>query len=297
MLPKISIVVHLFNREKMLRETLDSILSQGYPNLELIVVDDASTDNGWEVVESYGSAIHHKIRLTGKRTSPVEALNAGFAKATGEVMTWINTKNKLWDKSLFLVGDTFASLPQVEWLTSYGTTIDDESRPIRVVRLYKHIYDFLIGKWEIIQQESTFWRNSLWERTGSQLDPKYPWSFDAALWTKFFMHAPLFHINTITGAYRETAQAQSVAQRPVLVKNTMVALNDMKKAAPFSMKLLAFIYNMFRMTKPLIRNIPDSVFAKIPILNKFCYPCIEFRANGTAWKPVVIMRNPYRVTH
>ena len=295
--PKISIVVHLFNREAYLRETLDSILNQKYPNLELIVIDDASTDKGWEILETYGKAIAYKERLTGSRTSPVEALNIGFSHSTGEIMTWINTKNILFPKSLFVIAEVFSEMPEVKWLTGFGTMIDDDSRPLRVIRLYKHIYDYLRDSWEIIQQESTFWRRNLWTETGSRLEPEYPWSFDTTLWTKFFPVAKLYHVNTIIGAYRENAQSTSIRQRPVILENTMRSLRILQKNAPAKTKIEGVLYRVLRLGKPLLRNIPDSVYARIPLLNIFCYPCIQFVPRDKQWKPAHSLKNPFRVTH
>lgn len=295
--PKISIIVHLFNRETYLKETLDSILDQNYPNLELIVVDDGSTDKSWEILEGYGAKITHKERLTGSRTSPVEALNVGFKHSTGEIMTWINTKNILHYKSLFVVADIFQSLPHVEWLTGLGTMIDDESRYLRTIKLYRSKYDYLMNQWEVIQQESTFWKRSLWDKAGSQLDLKYPWSFDAALWAKFFLYTEIYHVNTILGAYRENPQGQSVRQRPVLLENTYRAIEEMRKNTPRKTRVFGFIYRIVRTARPLLRGLPDAWYARIPLLNTFCYAGIEYHSKNNVWMPIVNPKNPFRVVH
>ena len=49
--PKISVVIQCFNREQYIAEAIESVVNQGYPNLECIVIDDDSTDGSWKVIE------------------------------------------------------------------------------------------------------------------------------------------------------------------------------------------------------------------------------------------------------
>ena len=293
--PKISLIVHCFNREGYIKETLDSILSQGYPNLELIVIDDGSTDKSWEIICSYGNAITYKEQLTGNRTSPIFALNTGFKKATGEVLMWLNTKNILLHKSLFIVGEVFNELPEVQWLTGLGCMIDDRGLPLRVLSLYRNKYDYMAGKWEVIQQESSCWRKSLWDKTGAQMDPAYEWAFDIALWVKFFKVAPLHQINTIFGAYRETAKSQSVQNRDVFLSHVHNALKDQWNSVTMKERVLYGIYRILYFFRFVLRPLPDHVFAKIPLLNFFSAPIVRYKQIDGAWKPTLAKANTFKL--
>jgi glycosyltransferase involved in cell wall biosynthesis len=85
--PLVSIIVPAFNREDTLRETLDSCLAQTYPNVEVIVVNDGSTDSTRAVAESYGS----RIRLVNQSNSGLAgARNAGHAIARGDFVAWMD---------------------------------------------------------------------------------------------------------------------------------------------------------------------------------------------------------------
>ncbi len=89
-LPLVSVCIGSYNREKYIRETLDSVCGQTYPNIEIIVVDDASTDRTVEIVESYG----RRVRLVrAKRNSGLPSVprNMALAEATGEFIAFLDS--------------------------------------------------------------------------------------------------------------------------------------------------------------------------------------------------------------
>jgi glycosyltransferase involved in cell wall biosynthesis len=291
--PKISIIIHCFNRENYIRETLDSILQQEYPNLELIVIDDGSTDKSWEIIKSYGSKISYMEHLQGSRTSPVPALNIGFSKATGDILMWLNTKNILLHKSLFIIGEVFTTLPQVEWMTGLASMIDDRSLSLRILSVYRNKYDFLAGKWEVIQQESTCWRRSLWEKTGGSMDSHFEWAFDIALWVKFFKVAPLYQINTIIGAYRETATSQSIQNRSVFLSHVHEALKEQWTGITAKERMLYYLYRLCYALRIFLRIIPDSIFGKIPFLHIYGASIVRYSKIKEKWEPEARIANPF----
>lgn len=296
--PKISFIVHSFNRGEYLRETLDSILNQGYPNLELIVIDDNSSDKSWELIQEYGARITYKERLQGMRMSPTYALNVGFSHATGEILGWLNAKNILMHKSLFAVAEVFATYAQVEWLTGVGLIINSAGITANIIPIRKDYYESLLSLPWNIQQESTFFRKSLWDRTGGRFDEvEYPWAFDVALWdTKFFHTAKLYHLNTILGAYRKLPTAQSSARTGEFYDYVEKARQEMRGRVKKSDLVYAEAYWALRVLKPLLRNIPDGVYAKIPLLNRFCHLSIAFQNLNNPNLPYlkIYKRNPFR---
>lgn len=85
--PLVSIVIPVYNGSNFLREAIDSALFQTYKNIEIIVVNDGSTDNTEEIVRSYGS----KLRYFQKENGGVStALNLGIKKSNGEYISWLS---------------------------------------------------------------------------------------------------------------------------------------------------------------------------------------------------------------
>jgi len=294
--PKISVVIQCFNREEYIAETIESVINQRYPNLECIVIDDDSTDGSWKVIARYKDRLAYCEKWPGKRTSPIYAFNRGFAKSTGEILYSLNDKNKLMPGSLFAVAKVFSAFPDVEWLTGIGLLIDRNGIIANVIPVRKDYYEHLTGVPWAIQHESTFWRRSLWERTGGKFDDEYPWAFDAGLWRKFFFKTKLYHLNTVLGAYRKTPNAMSSARKEEFYLYYAKAREDMRRRASAADLVYMNIYRTLRWFKPILRNIPDSVWSHIPILSKLSHEAISFQNLNNTDLPQLkrYKRNPFR---
>ena len=93
-MPKVSIVLPVYNGEKYLRESLDSILTQTFSDWELIIVNDCSTDGTQNIIEEYVSK-DSRIRTIKNSINQKlpESLNIGFRISTGEYLTWTSDDN------------------------------------------------------------------------------------------------------------------------------------------------------------------------------------------------------------
>lgn len=89
---KVSIVLPTYNGAKYIRQSIDSCLNQTYKNIELIIVDDGSTDKTSEIIKSYNDNRIKYIKHEKNIGLPY-ALNTGFANATGDYLTWISDDN------------------------------------------------------------------------------------------------------------------------------------------------------------------------------------------------------------
>jgi glycosyltransferase involved in cell wall biosynthesis len=199
--PRITIVTAVYNGEKYLDATMRSIVNQGYPDLEYIVVDDGSTDASEQIIAKYQKHLACWIKQPNRGL--YAALNAGFAHATGEIMGWLNASDMLQVDGLFVVGSVFAHMPRVQWITGRPTKIGAGGMTIDVLPVPRWSrYRFLAGANKYIQQESTFWRRTLWEQAGGFADASLRAEGDFELWVRFFRHAPLYSVNALIGGYR-----------------------------------------------------------------------------------------------
>jgi glycosyltransferase involved in cell wall biosynthesis len=199
--PKITLVTAVYNGQEYLEETIRSVVEQGYPNLEYIVVNDGSTDGTGEIIRKYERELSCWFRQENQGL--FAALNAGFARSSGEIMGWLNSSDLLQVNGLFTVGSVFAELREVEWITGRITKISATGMTIDVLPVRRWSRGrFLAGANKYIQQESTFWRRSLWERAGGRLSTEYRAEGDFELWVRFFRHARLHSVNALIGGYR-----------------------------------------------------------------------------------------------
>jgi glycosyltransferase involved in cell wall biosynthesis len=199
--PRISLVTPVFNSARYLEATIRSVLGQQYPNLEYIIIDGGSTDGSLDIIRKYESYLHFWTSETDR--GMYDAINKGFARSTGTLMGWISATDLLHAGSLFVVGGVFRTFPEVEWITGRPTGFNDDGMAVEVLKLRRWArMPFLAGANRYIQQESTFWRRSLWERAGGRVDDSRRSASDFELWVRFFRYAKLYAVDALIGGFR-----------------------------------------------------------------------------------------------
>lgn len=201
--PKISIVTPSYNQSEFLEETILSVISQNYPNLEYIVIDGGSTDDSVEIIKKYEKYITYWV--SEKDNGHAHALNKGFEKSTGEIMAWINSDDKYFEWTFKTIAEIYTKFKEVEWTVGLYANFDRRgvlmSGDNSVRAVYKNVFDYLFRDLHI-QQESVFWRRSLWEKCGSFISEEVKLMVDTELWCRFFLNAKLYHIDQVIGGYR-----------------------------------------------------------------------------------------------
>ncbi len=190
-------------------DTIQSVLGQGYPNLEYIIIDGAGDDT-YKILRKYESQLAYWC--SEQDNGQYDAINKGFAKATGDILFWLNADDMLLPKSLFVVSDIFSKFNEVRWISSLmPCTWDAEGSLCGFYRVpgfsKKAFFDgFFLpdtswrpGVW--IQQESTFFRRDLWNDAGAKI-PDYGLAGDFALWCEFYRHADLYGVEYPLGGFR-----------------------------------------------------------------------------------------------
>jgi glycosyltransferase involved in cell wall biosynthesis len=205
--PKISIVTPCFNSEKYLEATINSVLGQRYPNLEYGIVDGGSTDGTIDIIKKYESELAWWV---SERDGGIyNALQKGFMKTTGEVMSWIGSDDMYHPKALWTVAELFSSFRDIQWLVGAATTYDEFGRTINTHSSRRFLrYDFLDGDYQWVQQESCFWRRPLWEAAGSRLDASLKYAGDFELWIRFFRYETLHVTDALIGGFRKRSKDQ-----------------------------------------------------------------------------------------
>lgn len=210
--PRVTVVTPVRNSAKYIEQTIYSVISQNYPNLEYIIVDGASTDGTIDIIRRYEK--HLAWWTSEPDRSVYDAINKGFSRSSGEVLGWINASDVLHVGSLFVVGSVFRTFPKVEWLTGRPTGLNQEGTVVHVGPVpHWSRRRFLMGANKYIQQESTFWRRSLWEKAGGHVDGSKKDVGDFDLWVRFFRHARLYSVDSLIGAYRSHEDAISLRNR------------------------------------------------------------------------------------
>jgi len=159
--PRISIVTPSYNQGRFIEETIRSVLLQGYPDLEYIIIDGASTDQSAEIIQKYEPWLTYWV--SEKDRGQAHAINKGFAKATGDIGAYLNSDDMYLVNALTIASNLFIQF-------HYDLLIGRQARPTykpkwRLLRRswWKHFLNwlpplYLVGEKCTIAQESSFWR-------------------------------------------------------------------------------------------------------------------------------------------
>ena len=226
--PKITIITPNFNGVLYLEDTILSVLGQNYPNLEYIIVDGASTDGSQEIIKKYEDQLAWWI--SEPDNGMYCAIQKGFEHSTGEIMAWINSDDMYHRKAFFTIAEIFCNFQHVNWLLGASTFYDESGRTINCYqsRLFTK-FDFYNRDFMWIQQESVFWRRTLWEKAGSSLNTDLKYAGDFDLWLRFFQSERLFVTDALIGGFRiRRANQLSLDYIDEYLHETEEAINKVK---------------------------------------------------------------------
>ena len=210
--PSVTIVTAVYNQRDYLEETIRSVLLQGYPDLEYIVIDDGSTDGSDEVYRKYERWLHWQRQ---ENAGAAAAYNCGFRQARGDIVAWINSDD------YFLPGGVGqALLPfqgnDVDWVVGEAVYVNSQSERTGV-QAFKFSDDpaswFFINTEFLLPQQGSLWKRSVFESIG-YMDENVHNCFDYELFFRMLEHGyrPVF-----TGAqaatYRFHDTSKSVSQK------------------------------------------------------------------------------------
>lgn len=226
-LPKISIVTPSFNQGKFIEETIQSVLCQDYPNLEYVIIDGGSTDNSVKIINKYKNSLHYWV--SEKDEGHGHALNKGFQHTSGEIMAWINSDDKYTPWCFKVVAEIFKQFPHVMWIVGFYSWWNCNGEMIKAKGVQKNIFDFLLGRYTWIQQESVFWRRDLWEKTGEHINQGYRFMVDGELWTRFFLYESLYSVDCVFSGYRIHSENRARCNMGECLQEMEKAISAMKQ--------------------------------------------------------------------
>ena len=233
--PKISVVTVNFNNGEFLEDTIKSVVDQGYPNLEYILIDGGSTDNSLEIIHKYKE--HFAFWVSEADEGQYQAIQKGFDKSSGEIMAWLNSDDLFLPRSLFTVAEIFDKYKNVNWLMGFAREYTESGALVGQITLpwcRWSKYRYLTNDFQFIQQESSFWKREVWEKAGSKLDFDYDLAGDMELWSRFFRHEKLYTTTMELSGFRH----RKVGQRSKVGKHTY--LEECRQVVKREQKRLSF---------------------------------------------------------
>lgn len=245
MLPTLSVITPSYNQGEFLEETLRSVIRQDYGPLEYIVIDGGSTDDSVDIIKSYAGNLHYWVsEPDGSHTA---GLLKGFARASGEILCWLNSDDLFEPGALVEVGHFFSTHPELSVVYGDALWIDRSGKVVRPKK--EHGFNRFIWTYDhnFIPQPSTFWRKSVYDQVGG-LDTSYQLAFDADFWIRLADITPLHHVPRIWSRmrlypeqrnqkFRALSDHEDLCIRRTYIGNESFASRKCKKVIAKSMRV------------------------------------------------------------
>jgi glycosyltransferase involved in cell wall biosynthesis len=197
--PKISIITPSYNQALFIEETIRSVLLQGYPNLEYIVIDGGSRDGSVDIIRKYAQRLTYWVSEPDRGQS--HAITKGFARASGEIVAWLNSDDIYLAGALAQVGRAFMDHSNAGLIFGRCRIIDEHSRRIGDVAavaefdLAAHLRD------NQVPQPAAFARREVLKKVGL-LRTDLNFTMDFELWIRIALDFPVVVLSEFWAAFR-----------------------------------------------------------------------------------------------
>lgn len=219
-LPLVTIITPTYNRASFLDETVDSVLTQDYPYIEYIVLDDGSKDNTKQVMEKYRDRVRFESHANIGETLTV---NKGFAMAHGEIVCVINSDDPMLRGAIRTGVQALQTNPAA--LAAYPDW--DEIGPDSILIEHKQLPDYdivnMLIDFNVAMGPGVFIRRSSIERFGMR-DPQFKYVGDLEFWFRLALHGKLVHIPKPLATHRVHPAAASATDQGARMADELVGM-------------------------------------------------------------------------
>jgi glycosyltransferase involved in cell wall biosynthesis len=213
--PRISIVIPSYNQGRHIEAAIRSILLQGYPDLELIIMDGGSADETVSIIRNYEPWIAHWV--SARDRGQAHAINEGMRRSTGEICAWLGCDDIYLPGALTRVGGHFRDQQTCDWLAGSGVLLFPESGRRGTMHSRVDSVSALRSFWRFgndcfVVSPSCFWRRRLWDAAGGVREHLH-YAMDYDLWLRFAERTVLHRIDDALSVARRGSGGKTFDHR------------------------------------------------------------------------------------
>lgn len=198
-LPRISIVTPSFNQAQYLERTILSILDQGYPNLEYLIIDGGSTDGSVEIIKKYACKISYWI--SERDSGQANAINKGLRLATGDWVGWQNSDDIFYPGALFSLARRITLGGDADLIIGNINLIGKNDELLRDIKYVRPSYFSVLAEGMVLTNQAAFWRRAVHDEVG-YLDESLDCGFDFDWFLRCLHGRRASHVDEVWGALR-----------------------------------------------------------------------------------------------
>lgn len=236
LLPSFSIVTPSFNQGNFIRQTIESVLSQNYPNLEYWVIDGGSTDNTLQVLREYESdPCFNWISEPDKGQS--DAINKGLAKCKGDIFNWINSDDVLLPHALKRIASVWIKMSRPCIIFGRAKFIDQDGKDLGYCSVQNPnvtLQDLVSGDYSLIQPATFVPTNQV--RNIGGVDSSFHYRMDFDMHVKLAEKLPIYYVPCDIAFYRLHSASKTVALNLGFIDDTQRILDRASKKGLLSPK-------------------------------------------------------------
>ena len=239
--PSITVVTPSFNQAAYLERTIRSVLDQGYPNLEYIIIDGGSTDGSVDIIRKYQSQLAYWVSESDNGQS--HAINKGLRRATGDWVAWQNSDDIYYPGAFSKLAQMAEKNPGTKLIVGDMMLIDTNDRTLRDIRYVRACHKAMLVEGMLLVNQASFWRREVHQEIG-WMDEDLHFSFDFEWFLRLTKHCEGIHVNRFWGALRLHDEAKlSKWPEKASLEHAMVRLRYGPEVPPWE----ANLYRAYRL--------------------------------------------------
>jgi glycosyltransferase involved in cell wall biosynthesis len=222
--PLVSIIIPSFNQSRFIEETLESVISQDYPNIELIVIDGGSTDGSVEIIKRYADKIDYWESEKDRGQS--HAINKGYEKSTGQIVNWLCSDDVLFPGVVTKIVDAFEQNPEACGVFGSAVFTNANSEVIAPLPVSYGGFNELLRFWGFksdLNQPSCYFRRSLIEKAGYYLNEDYHHAMDYDFWCRSLKGQVLIDLGIPIATFRRHEEAKTTSSDTYLDEKLVIS--------------------------------------------------------------------------